>query len=262
MPGKQDQPRQQLAHRMQPDAHGGHHAEISPTAAQRPEQLRIRRGIRGDEAAIGKDELGAEQIVQRQAVSGGQRPIAAAQRQPGHADRTDGAGDGGEVMRCCGGDHIRRRGAALDHSDTGLGIDRDAPHAREIQHQAIGPQRPPHPVMPAAANRQGQVMDPANMQSGLHVLGRFAKGEKRRAMVDSPVPDMPGAVIGILARQCDLARHRAAQLIGGARPRAGPQIHHRHRRLPCPLRREGTNVLVPSSPTGCGALATERFRGG
>ena len=74
---------------MQTVAHGGHDAEVSAAAAQCPEQLLFIVVIGDDDAPISEHDLRGEQIVERQAEAADQRPVAAAQGEPGHADGAD-----------------------------------------------------------------------------------------------------------------------------------------------------------------------------
>jgi hypothetical protein len=78
---------------VQPVAGGGDNAERAAAAAQRPVQVGVAGVAGGDLPAVGQDDIGAGQVVQRQAVLAAPGPLAASQGEAGHADRRDGAGD-------------------------------------------------------------------------------------------------------------------------------------------------------------------------
>jgi hypothetical protein len=87
-PGEDDKPGQQALQGMQPDAHGGQHAEVAAATADGPEQVGLVRGVGGNQPAVGQDDPGAEQVVQGQAEAAGKRAVTAGQGQPGQADVT------------------------------------------------------------------------------------------------------------------------------------------------------------------------------
>src|SRR4051794_9598550 len=55
-------------------------------APQRPEEVLVPLGVAGDHAAVGEDDLRAEQRVRRQPVHPAEEPDAPAEREPGDAD--------------------------------------------------------------------------------------------------------------------------------------------------------------------------------
>src|SRR5438128_940436 len=64
-------------------------AEIATPAAQRPEEIRMPVFVRGDEAAVGKDDVRLDEVVDRQPERASHVPDAAAEREPAHAGRGD-----------------------------------------------------------------------------------------------------------------------------------------------------------------------------
>src|SRR2546421_918837 len=63
---------------VQPESKSGDDTEVSATAANCPEQIRIRIGIRLHETAIGEDNIGREKIVDCQPAFAGKMPHAPA----------------------------------------------------------------------------------------------------------------------------------------------------------------------------------------
>jgi len=76
-----------MARRMQPDAQGGHDAEIAATAVQRPEEVGLRVGTGCHAPPVRQHDFGAEQVVRHQAAGTAEGPVTAPQGQAGHADR-------------------------------------------------------------------------------------------------------------------------------------------------------------------------------
>ena len=82
-------------HRMQLEQEARDDAEVAAAAAQRPQQVGVLLLAGGDEAAIGKHDIGLEQIVDGQAVFARQVAMPAAQRQARNAGgRNDARRDG------------------------------------------------------------------------------------------------------------------------------------------------------------------------
>jgi hypothetical protein len=66
----------------------GDDAEVAAAAADRPEQLRVLCLAGGDHATVGEDEVGGEQVVDRESVLACQVAGTAAERQAGNAGVT------------------------------------------------------------------------------------------------------------------------------------------------------------------------------
>jgi GTP-binding protein HflX len=72
---------------VQTNAHLGHDAKISAAATQDPEQILFVARLGGDDTSVRQNDVGGDQIVERKTEAADQWPIAAAQGEPGHADR-------------------------------------------------------------------------------------------------------------------------------------------------------------------------------
>ena len=210
--GEQDQAGQHLRERVQPVPGGGDDAEGAAAAAQRPVQVGVAGVAGGDVPPVGQDDVGAEEVVQRQAVPAAQRPVPAGQGEAGHADRLDRAGDRGEPVTRRGRGHVAGGGAALGDRGAGGGGGRDGAHRGQVEHHAAVAQRPAGPVVAAAAHRQRQAVLAGGADSRRDVLVVRAAGDQGRAVPDRAVPDLPRGVVGRVGG----GQHGATQ--GGAEP--------------------------------------------
>ena len=86
-----------MLHRMRLEEEARHHAEVAAAAANRPEQIGMLALAGGHDAAIGKDDVGFEQVVDRQPVLAREIAGSAAKRQAGDARRRDDAEGNGEA---------------------------------------------------------------------------------------------------------------------------------------------------------------------
>ena len=74
------------------NSHGRHHTEVSASASQCPEEIRIFVVIAADEPAIGKNNLGLKDYFQCQTITRSQRTITTTQREADHANGSRIAG--------------------------------------------------------------------------------------------------------------------------------------------------------------------------
>ena len=77
--------------RVEPELELGDDAEVAAAPAQRPEELRVLVRARLDPLAVRQDDLGGEQVVDREPVTARQMPDAAAERQSADAGGGDDA---------------------------------------------------------------------------------------------------------------------------------------------------------------------------
>src|SRR5499433_1567347 len=117
-------------------AHGGHDAKISATAAQCPKQLLFIIAIGDDDPPVREDDLCGEQIVQRQSGAADQWPVAAAQREPGHAYSAACARHSRDVKRIRYCSHVGSARASRNYCVTVTGIDGHLLHVAEIDDDA------------------------------------------------------------------------------------------------------------------------------
>ena len=144
--------------------------EVPATASEPPEQLGVLVPARTDEGPVRSHELGADEVVARQAVLRGQVTDPATESQAGNARGAHDAAGRDEA------DCLRRRvevepgGAAGGAGDPCLGVHVDVPHRREVDHEAVVADAMPSGIMPTTANRDLQPVRTGKIEGGGHVL--------------------------------------------------------------------------------------------
>ena len=120
--------------RMQPQVEPRRDAEVAAAAADRPEEVGLVLRVDLPHAAVRRDELGADEAVDREAVPANEVAHAAAERQPTDAHRACVAEGHGEPV-CAGGVHdLPRREPGLRAGDPVARVELEPPHAREVEH--------------------------------------------------------------------------------------------------------------------------------
>ena len=175
---------------MQAELERGHDAEVPAPAAQRPEQVGVLVVARADDAAVGEHDLGRDEVVDRHPVAPALVRDAAAERE---------ARDAGLGHDAAGRGEPERRGHAIDvgpgraalHVHGAARSTRTSRIAREVDHEAAVDQRGAGDVVPAAANRERQLVLDGEADGGRDV------GRRRRS-ARSP----PGACRSCRSRGC------------------------------------------------------------
>jgi hypothetical protein len=80
-----------LTDRMAAEGEGGDDPEVAAASSQRPEQVRVRVGARGDKATVGQHNVGRHKIVDRKAEAAGQIAHSAAEGQAANPRRGEEA---------------------------------------------------------------------------------------------------------------------------------------------------------------------------
>ena len=135
-----------------------YNAEISASAAERPEEIVVLRSTGSEHSAVGCDHLRRQQIVDGHPVFTNQPANTTPE---GQATNTSlghyAAGDcKPEDMRFS--INITKRRSALNSDSCGHVIYEDGSHSREIDHQTIFTERAATYVVPAATNRRQQMV--------------------------------------------------------------------------------------------------------
>ena len=112
-----------------------HDAEVAAAAADRPEQVGLVLGVDAEELAVGGDDLGREQDVDRQAVLAHEVADAAAERDPADADRA-GVAEPGRQAVLGGGRRVRRRRSGRPPAQAVRAVDVDVErvHVAQVEH--------------------------------------------------------------------------------------------------------------------------------
>ena len=90
-------------------------------------------------------------------------------------------------------------GAALDFCDGVRRIDAHAAHRGQVDHHPGLADRPPGPVVAAAAYGYRQAVTAGGEQRRPHIAGVRAAGDHRGPMVDRAVPYRPRVVVAVVA---------------------------------------------------------------
>src|SRR5258708_39989099 len=100
-PWEQNQTSQQFINRMQTNSYGNYHPKIATSAPKSPEQLGVFKAVCYDNLAVGEDDFGLKEVVQRQTVSRRQRTITAPQTHTDQTNRTNRPCCRSKSMRSC-----------------------------------------------------------------------------------------------------------------------------------------------------------------
>ena len=190
---------------MQAQLEGGDDAEVAAAAAQRPVQVRVLVGARAHLAAVGEDDLGGDEVVDGHPVAPALVGDAAAERQAGDAGLGHDPARGGEPERRGDAVDVGPRRTALHVHGAAGGVDADAAHRRQVDHQAVVDDGGAGDVVPAAADGERQGVLGGEADGGRDVVGVGAARDRGRALVDHAVPHAArGLVLGVIGRD-DLA---------------------------------------------------------
>ena len=207
-----DQPGQHLGtERMQLELERGHDAEIAAAAPQCPEQIRVLLRAGANQPAVGRDDVRRDQIVDGQAELAGGPAEAAAEREAGNAGGRVDAERRGEPERLRLLVEVRERGAGLDASRLGRGIDVDRFHQRQIDEETAVAHRVAGDVVAAGAHGNEQLFLARERDRMGDIGGAEAAHHQAGPSVDHGIPDRAGRVVAILSGQGDDATQLAAQ---------------------------------------------------
>ena len=179
---------------------GSDHTKVAAAAPDGPEEVRVLTGAGVAELAVGGDDIGGDEVVTGQTVLACQPAEATTQREARNA-RT-----GDQAPRCSQAEGLRLvievspRGPALSAGRAAHRIDADAPHAREVDHQAALAYSDARDIVAAASYRHQQVVGPGEVDRRDDIGGPSTAGDERGVAVDHAVPDCAGVVIARVAR--------------------------------------------------------------
>ena len=183
------------ADRMRLEQEARHDAEVAAAAAQRPEEVGVLALAGRDEAAIGQDDVGLEQVVDRQAVLAREVPGAAAEGEARDAGGRDDAEGHGQAERVGGVVDVARRAAGIDPHGAARRIDAHALHQREVDHQAVVAAAEARAIVAAAPDGDEQALVAAEVHRGDDVGDVHAARDQARPLVDHAVVQRTGGVV-------------------------------------------------------------------
>ena len=227
-------------HLVQPEAQLGHHPEAAAATAQRPEQVRLVLVVHHQEPSVSRDDVRAEQVVDRQAVPPAEEADATPERQAGDAHGAGVAEPGRQAVLRGDGRVAPRRHAAPGTSGAGVGVDVHRIQAAQVED---------HPAVDQRASRVRVAARPDRHREP----GLGGQGEDLRHLRGVARPHDDGG--------CDLprvegdqrpgveARSRGRHPSGGERGEGGEQsVGVRHRAILWRMRRVGHRISPRARP--------------
>ena len=166
----------------------GDDAEVAAAAAQRPEQVGVFVGGRPDDAALGGDHLGGQQVVDGEPVLAHEKADAATEREPGDAGVAHDAARGGQTVGLCLVVDVAPQRTALHQRRAADRVDPDGPHRREVDDDAVVTHRGTGHVVAPASYGDLEVVVPGETHGRGHVGGPAASSDQPGAPVDGAVP--------------------------------------------------------------------------
>ena len=178
----------------------GRDTEVPAAPAQRPEEVGMRVGVDLEHLAVGRHELGGEQVVSGEPVLGHQPAEAAAERVAGDPGRRDRASRDGQSVLGCRVVQLPPEHAALDGGRCAVGVDRDPFHLGEVDHHAAIRHGTTGDVVPAAPHRDLEPALACEREPCHNVSSRPGADDRGRLAIDHPVVYCAGRVVARVLR--------------------------------------------------------------
>jgi hypothetical protein len=186
---------------VQPELELGHDAEVPAAPAQAPEQLPILGLTGAHHGSLGRDELEGTDVVAREPVLPGQPAHPATEREPADTGVRHVARGGGQTMRPRGSVKRAEQGPALHPRALALGVDANATHRRQVDHQPVLGNREAQDRMPATPHPDLKTVLASKPDRDSHVAAARTANDHPRAPVDHGIPNRAGLVIAGVARR-------------------------------------------------------------
>ena len=148
-----------------------------------------------------------------QAEAARQAAEAAAQRQTSNARVRYGASRGHEPEGLRFAIELTQHCARLDARSAQHGIDMNAVHQRQVDHQPFVAGRLPREAVAPAAHRHEQIVRPGEVDGLDDVGSPRALGDHRRMAIEGAVPEVTRVVVARIARQKQRAAQAGAQIV-------------------------------------------------
>ena len=184
---------------MELELEAGDDTEVPAATTQPPEEIGVFRFAGAHLAAIRRDDIRGEQVVDGHAVLPAQPAEAAAERQAGHARGRVDAQRRREAVRLRGRVEVGEGAAGLDRRPAGIRVDLDVLHQREVDHEAVVADGIARDVVSASSDRDEQVVLARELDGLDDIFGRRAAGDQRGPAIDHGVPDLAHLVVARVA---------------------------------------------------------------
>jgi len=183
----------------------GDDTEVAAAASQRPEQIGVFVGRCPDDAALGGDHLGGQQIVDGEPVFAHQEADATAEGEPGDTGVTHDPAGGGQTVGLGLVVDVAPQRTPLHPGPAAGGVDPHRPHGREVDDYPVVADRRAGDVVAPAPNGDLQVVVSRESRRPGHVRGPAAPGDQPGVPVDRAVPHRSGVVVVRMVRGDQLA---------------------------------------------------------
>jgi hypothetical protein len=171
------------------------HAEVAAAAAQRPEKIGMLVLGGAHEFAVRRHDVGAEEVVDGEAVLAHQPADATAKGESGDSGVAHDPAGGGQTVRLRLVVNIAPQRTTLHPGAAVGGIDPHAPHRREVDNDAVVANSSARDVMASAPYGDLQIVVAGEPDGSDHVGGADASGDQARTPVNGTVPDCTGDVV-------------------------------------------------------------------
>src|SRR5262245_12090475 len=199
----------------------GGNAEVAAAAAHRPEEVGVLFRAGPAHAAVRHDQLHRAQVVEGQAVLGHEPAQATAQREAGDASGAYHSSGRGQPMDLRLAVVFLPEDAALGSSELRSGIDMDALHRRQVDHEPVVDGGPTGHVVAATADGHFQIQRPSELYGVSDIGSAPAAGDESRALIDEPVVNAASLVIAGVPRLEEFAGESRSEVRNGCGKRHG-----------------------------------------
>src|SRR5207302_4589918 len=125
--------------RVQLELERGEHTEVATSAADGPEEVLVLPLAGGQEASVGRDHVGGDEVVTGEPAAPREVADAPAQGQARDTGGRDDAAGGGEAEGVGGGVQVAPDRTALRPGAFRGGVDTYAPHPHQVDHDGVVP---------------------------------------------------------------------------------------------------------------------------
>ena len=248
--GQDQQPAQDLLDGVQPQLEPRHDAEVAAAAADRPEEIGVRRGVDPQQLPVRGHDVRGEQRVDGHAEGAHEEADAAAERDPAEPDRAGVAEPGREAVLA----DLRR---VLDGGQPGAGprgpaldVDLELVEVAQVDDEPVVDDAVAGAAVAAAPDGQREAGLARDAQDLGDVGGVRDADDGQWPAVDAARHDLPGGVVAGVVGGDDRAAHDGAEVVdrvGGSErgrhggilpnPRRGQVADTQKRRAGGPARR-------------------------
>lgn len=197
---------------MQAELQSRRDAEVTASAAERPEEIGVLVGACANHGPGRRDELRSDEVVARQAVLRGQVADAAAEAQPAHTGGADDAPGSDEAEGLGRRVEVEPRRAAAGAGDPCVAVHFHRAHQGEVDHEPAVTDAVSGGIVPASAHGHLELVRPCEIEGGRDIAGSDATRDHRRPAVDESVEAAACRVVLGIGRADEAAGQRTPQL--------------------------------------------------